>query len=274
MKIGIITPSYNQGRFLKDTIQSIIGQTRFVDYYAVYDSCSTDNTREVLSGYKKNPRVTKIIVEKDDGQAAAIQRGFSEMPSDIEIMAYLNSDDRLAPTAVATVMALFEANPTIDLITGSRRIIGSRGRLGMRVPSYPRSDADFYLNAGLNQEATFWRRSLYERAGNKVDPSYKFALDYDLWFRMRAAGWSPLYVKNVLGHFRIHSLSKTTMQIETTSVSELNRLRAERNLPQLTRDQFFDQVKKLEAREKGFVGFWWWRIKCQLMKRVLLPYYL
>jgi glycosyltransferase involved in cell wall biosynthesis len=273
MKIGIITPSFNQGCYLAASIESVVRQSYAASYYAIYDACSSDASNKVLAHYSRHPRVSRLVIEKDRGQADAINRGFSEMPTDVEIMAWLNSDDMLAPGALELVSALFKIHPEIDFITGARRLIGVRGRPTIRVTQRPRTAENFYLNTGINQEATFWRRSLYRAAGDRVDVNFRFAMDYELWFRMREVPWRPLYVPIVLGYFRIHKQAKTSTQIDTISVREQNQLRSARGLPELTRDEFFKRVGQLEAREFGLVGFWWWRLRCQVFKRLLLPLY-
>lgn len=274
MKIGIVTPSFNQGRYIEATIKSVLNQTRPVNYYAIYDSCSTDITSEILNRYKNNSGVSKIVIEKDKGQTDAIDRGFREMPQDIEIMAYLNSDDLLPPDAIETVMKLFENHSDVDFITGWRRLLGPRGRIGMVIPSFPRNSEDFYINAGINQEASFWRKTLYDKAGGRMNSSLQFAMGFDLWFRMREAPWNPLYVKNILGYYRVHTAAKSSTEIETTGIREINLLRTNRNLPALTRQDFRKAVKRIEGKEKGFLWFWFWRVQWQITKRLLLPFYL
>jgi GT2 family glycosyltransferase len=272
MKIGIVTPSYNQGIFLEQTIQSVINQTRKVDYYAIYDSCSSDCTSLILNKYK--PKVTKIIIEKDGGQAAALNRGFSEMPKDIEIMGYLNSDDLLISDAVESVLNIFTNNPDVDFVTGWRRVIGPRGRSGMIFKSFARSASDMLIDSGINQESTFWRRSLYDRAGGYIDKSYRFAMDYDLWLRMMEAGWTPVYLPKVIGKYRLHPSSKSTMLYADIGLQEINRLRSLRHMPNLTLSEITDKILQMHRSKWGYFSVLLFRILQKLTNKILLPYYL
>ena len=249
-------------------------QTRRVDYYAVYDACSTDSTQQVLNRFRNLPGLTRLVVSPDDGQADAINRGFNAMPGDIDIMAYLNSDDLLEKDAVATAMQVFEDHPDTDLVTGWSCLIGPRGRRGMVTKSFPRSRNDMLVATGISQETTFWRMDLYQRAGGYVDPTYKFALDSELWLRMSEAGWRPTYLNKVLGCFRIHPESKSTSKFWEVGLVEVNRIRTTRGLPALSGEDFLGRVRAIQQQELGMIGYKYYIYKYKIYHRWLLPHWL
>jgi glycosyltransferase involved in cell wall biosynthesis len=213
-KISIITPSFNQGRFLEKTIQSILDQEYPNLEYIVMDGGSTDDSISTIRKYESHLAYWESM--PDDGQYDAIQKGFNR--SSGEIMAYLNSDDLYFPWTLRVVGEIFTAFPEAQWLTTSctsatppdaqfplvfnrhnrsrRRFFEMRGRL-LR-------EKDF-----LQQEATFWRRSLWEKAGAKLDTSLKYAGDFELWSRFYGHT-TPVTVHIPLAMFRVHNQQKTT----------------------------------------------------------------
>ncbi|MCS6244888.1 MAG: glycosyltransferase [Opitutus sp.] len=273
MKIGIITPSYNQGRYLEATIKSIIEQSRPVDYYAIYDSCSTDETAEVLAKYKNHPLVSKIVIEKDRGQADALNRGFAEMPADIDVMAYLNSDDLLLSGALNQVFQAFCKNPDVSIISGERYIIGRRGRLVMHQRIIPMVGSDAYSGISLFQEATFWKSNLYRSAGGFIDLSYRFAMDYDLFLRMMRVGWSMHYINSPLGAFRVHELSKTSSMLNNLGLKEINELRQRYGYSKLSFGDWVEGARGIRLKHYGIWGLFKHRLQALLLRFLVLRVY-
>jgi glycosyltransferase involved in cell wall biosynthesis len=218
--ISIVTPSFRQGRFLARTLYSVVSQNYPALEYVVQDGGSTDETLEVLHRY--DGVLTAWASEKDSGQACAINRGFCRTTG--EIMAWLNSDDLLLPGSLAYVARYFAEHREVDVVYGHRIMVDENdGQIGSRI--LPRHDdrvltlADF-----VPQETLFWRRRIWEAAGGRVDPSFGFALDWDLLLRFREAGATIVRLPRLLGAFRVHDEQKTSVA-EILGVAECARLR-------------------------------------------------
>jgi glycosyltransferase involved in cell wall biosynthesis len=206
--ISIVTPSYEQGRYLERTIYSVLNQNYPSLEYVVQDGGSNDETRAVLEHFDAS--LSHWASEPDDGQADAINRGFAHTSG--EIMAYLNSDDLLLPGSLAYVARYFAAHPQVDAVYGHRILIDEHdGQIGAWV--LPRHDDKTLTVADyIPQETLFWRRELWERAGARIDASLKFAVDWDLLLRFREAGARMVRLPRFLGAFRVHAEQKTGRQ--------------------------------------------------------------
>jgi glycosyltransferase involved in cell wall biosynthesis len=202
--ISIVTPSYQQGRFLEWTIRSVLLQRYPKLEYVVMDGGSTDQTPEVLGRYQRFFHHAESA--PDGGQADAIVRGFNHTTG--EIMAFLNSDDLLAPDSLEFVARTFAEDPRVDCIYSHRVFIGPDNRVGSywMLPAH----RDWLMKRWdyIPQETCFWRRRIYEAVGG-VNPTYQFALDYDLFVRFMEHG-RLRRVDRFLGAFREHAGSKTT----------------------------------------------------------------
>jgi glycosyltransferase involved in cell wall biosynthesis len=231
--ISIVTPSFNQGAFIERTVRSVLGQGYPRLQYVVIDGGSTDSTLEILQPYLRYFHY--FHSGPDQGQADAIARGFEQTSGDL--MAYLNSDDLLAPGALHFVAAYFDRHPEVDFTYSHRCIIDASDRV----------IGHWYLPPHLNylmrrwdlipQETCFWRRRLFEAAGN-IDTSYRFAMDYDLFVRMMARG-KFRRVNRILAAFRRHASSKTTQQYATVGANEVRAIRKKHGIADLPRDEFF-----------------------------------
>jgi glycosyltransferase involved in cell wall biosynthesis len=222
--ISIVTPSYQHGRFLEWTIRSVILQDYRQLEYVMMDGGSTDQTPEILARYRRH--FAHLESQKDNGQADAVARGFAHTSG--EIMAYLNSDDVLAPGALEFVARFFAGNPGVDALYSHRVFIDENNRV----------DSYWLLPEHRNwimkrwdyipQETCFWRRRIYEQAGG-IDPSFQFALDYDLFVRFMKRG-KMARVNRFLGAFRRHASSKTASLVEGRVHSEVERVRQEHRI--------------------------------------------
>jgi glycosyltransferase involved in cell wall biosynthesis len=193
----------------------------------VQDGGSTDGSADILLRYA--PRLKHWASEKDHGQADALRRGFLRTeggPDDI--MAYLNSDDLFMPGALRFVAEHFARNPKVDVVYGHRVLIDERGNEVGRWLVPRRSCDDLRLFDLIPQETLFWRRRIYERAGG-IDPSFGFAVDWDLLLRFAAAGARFERLPWFLGLFRLHPAQKSQALLEKVGIPEMDALR-ERNL--------------------------------------------
>jgi glycosyltransferase involved in cell wall biosynthesis len=202
--IAIVTPSYNQARYLRATIDSVLGQDYPKLTYHVQDGGSGDGSVEILKSYGD-----KISWQShpDKGQSDAINLGFRE--ADCEIMAYLNSDDTLLPGTLAYVANFFQARPDIDIVYGHRVFIDGDGlEIGRAI--LPAHSKKALLYAGyVPQETMFWRRRVWDAIGG-IDTSFQYALDWDFMLRAQAAGFRFARARRFLACFRVHDRQKTT----------------------------------------------------------------
>lgn len=205
LTFSLVTPSYNQGRYIGETISSVLSQSYPLLEYVIQDSLSADETPEVIGSFH-DPRL-KAFYEKDTGQANAINRGFLRTSGDI--MAYLNSDDLLLPDALTQVAAYFEANPDVDALYADRLIIDEQSNVigHWRLPAH--SSAVTRVVDYVPQETLFWRRSLWEQAGGKLDDTLQFAMDWDLVLKFQAVGANIVHIPVFTGAFRVHASQKT-----------------------------------------------------------------
>lgn len=227
-KISIVTPSFQQGAFIEKTLQSVLIQAYPNLEYFVQDGGSQDNTTEILKRYQGTLSGWKS--EHDNGQSHAINLGLARTSG--EIMAWLNSDDLLLPGTLAYVADYFNKHPDVDVIYGNRLIIDEQG---MEIGRWILPGHDGKVLSWVDyipQETLFWRRRIWEKAGNKIDESFQFAMDWDLLLRFREAGAKFTHLPFFIGAFRVHKEQKTSSEMSTTGLLEINRIR-ERVLRQL-----------------------------------------
>lgn len=223
--IGIVTPSYQQGQYIGETIMSVLSQNYSRLQYFVQDGGSTDETLTVLRSF--NSDLSGWASAKDAGQGAALNLGFTNI--DTDIMGYLNSDDVLLPGALNAVGEFFKKRPDVDVVYGDRLIIDELGR-EIGTWRLPRHNSEVLSWADyVPQETLFWRTTAWDRAGGCIDENFRFALDWDLILRMRDTGAKFWHLPQFLGAFRVHVLSKTSQQVLTIGREEMDVLR-ERSL--------------------------------------------
>jgi glycosyltransferase involved in cell wall biosynthesis len=231
--ISIVTPSFNQGMFIERTVRSVLGQGYPKLEYVVMDGGSTDNTLNLLQPYVQH--FHHFSSGPDQGQADAIACGFGQTSGDI--MAYLNSDDLLAPGALHFVADYFDQHPEVDFVYSHRCFIDTDDRVIGYWFLPPHTNYLMRRWDLIPQETCFWRRRLFEAVGN-VDSSYGFAMDYELFVRMMARGKFGR-VNRFLAAFRRHEFSKTIQQFATVGTSEVRAIREKHGISEHPRDQFF-----------------------------------
>lgn len=181
MLVTLLTPSYNQAAFLEATIRSVLAQDYADIEYLIVDGGSTDGSVEIIRHYAD--RLAWWTSEPDQGQADAIRKGFARANG--QVLAWLNSDDLLAPTAVREAVEALQAHPGAGFVYGDAASIDGNGNPlnDMVFRQYTLADlAAFHI---ICQPAVFMHRSAYEAAGG-VDPDYQFLMDHQLWLRIAA----------------------------------------------------------------------------------------
>jgi glycosyltransferase involved in cell wall biosynthesis len=240
--ISIVTPSLNHREFVGRTIQSVLGQAYPRLQYVVMDGGSTDGTREVIEGHAD--RLHHFESGPDGGQAAAINAGFAH--SDGEIMGWLNSDDLLLPGALAYVARVFGEHPEMDLVYGHRILLDEQDRdIGLWVTPAYSPDLIRWFDY-LPQEAVFWRRRLWERAGG-IDETIGVAFDWDLFLRFQGTGATIRRVSRFLGGFRLHPGQRTRVHHEAAQ-DELAAIRERWNGRPVGLDEARSRVDGLRLR--------------------------
>lgn len=212
-KISIVTPSFNQGQFLEECIDSILSQNYPNLEYIIMDGGSTDGSVEIIKKYDKF--LTYWQSKPDGGQYEAINEGFRL--SSGEIMAWLNSDDKLHPGSLRLLATVFGSRPEVEWLTGRPTGWREDGSLKLVFDHLPTWSRARYFNREfteyfIQQESTFWRRSLWDRAGGRLDTEWKLAADFELWARFFRH--ARLYsIDALLGGFRFHDSQKTASML-------------------------------------------------------------
>jgi glycosyltransferase involved in cell wall biosynthesis len=210
-RISVVVPSLNQGRFLPACLNSLVSQDYPNLEIIVVDGGSTDGSQAVIRSFESE--LSSWVSEADTGQSNAINKGMAIATG--EILCWLNADDCLMPGTLKSVALAFDRAPNVEAIYGHRILIDTTGKdIGKWILPY-HSDAVLTYVDFIPQETLFWRASLWESIGAKLDESLDFALDWDLLCRFRDAGAKFLLLPKFLGQFRLHAEQKTQSKIGT-----------------------------------------------------------
>jgi glycosyltransferase involved in cell wall biosynthesis len=198
-RISIVTPVFNQVKYLEETILSILNQHYPNLEYIIIDGGSTDGTVDIIKKYES--KLAYWVSEPDKGMYDALQKGFDH--SSGEIMGWLNADDLYFKGCLNLVAKLFSAHYEINWVTGTTHIINSEGTFISNKPAkqfhkYQYLTGDYQW---ISQESALWRRSLWDRCGSMFNTHLRYAGDFELWLRFIQE--TPLYcVEFPIGIFR------------------------------------------------------------------------
>ena len=201
--VSIVTPSFNQGRYLRRTIESVLSQDYPQIEYVVLDGGSRDESVDILRSYGDRLRWRS---RPDRGQTDAINQGLAQARGDI--LAYLNSDDILLPGAVSTIVAHMQANPEWDVVHGNARHIDENDLPLGDYPSAACTLQRMLQSCCICQPAAFWRRRVLERFG-PFDDTLHYAMDYEYWLRLSCGGARFAHVSEMIAGSRLHEQTKT-----------------------------------------------------------------
>lgn len=202
--IALVTPSYNQSAYLEETMDSILSQGYPNLQYVVMDGGSTDGSVDIIRKYEKHLHHWQS--QSDGGMYHAINAGFAK--TDSALMGWQNSDDKLTPNALAKLAWAFAENPASDWLVGKATLLDEQGRI------YYVEDRPAYYSLGKcldyhweqpyfqPQDATFWRRELWDCIGGALDTQYRLAADFWLWTRFFLQQ-APLYLDSFIGGYRV-----------------------------------------------------------------------
>lgn len=251
--VTIITPSYNQGRYLESTIRSVLEQDYPRIEYIIIDGGSTDESLAIIQRFSK--RLAYWESQPDRGQAQAVNKGLQRSRG--EILSWLNSDDLLAPGAVGKAVKVLQDHSEIDVVYGRLARIDDSGK-PVPTPNLPKDRVEFDLNHVIdecivNQPGSFWRRRIMDRVG-LLDERLIYSLDYQYWIRMALAGAKFKRIEAVVAHFRLSVGSKTVGQTAAQAVEQFHTLEETLELPDMaqrldiTADQLQRQARRARAR--------------------------
>lgn len=211
-QISIVTPSFNQGAFLEETIRSVLLQGYPDSEYIVIDGGSTDGSLDIIRKYER--WLSYWSSERDRGPADALNKGFAYANG--RIHGYINADDFYLPGALEQVALAFEEDSRVDVVCGHGYFADRESRLGPRIFS-DQWDPRRYARGIciLVQQSTFWRAEAFRRAGHfNVDNPVCF--DGELWVRLWQSG----------SHFRLHQMFLGVFRMHPSSISGSQRLQA------------------------------------------------
>ncbi|PXY44077.1 glycosyltransferase family 2 protein [Flavobacterium hydrophilum] len=215
-KISIVTPNFNGGQYLEETIKSVLSQNYPDLEYIIIDGGSTDNSVDIIKKYES--QLTYWVSEPDKGLYEAIQKGFDKSTG--QIMAWINSDDVYHPKAFFTVAEIFNLEG-VNWLQGVPSTLDEMGRT-IAVGKVKRwSKLNYYLGSfhWIQQESVFWRRSLWDMSGSKLDTEMKYASDLELWIRFFRH--EKLFVTNaLLAGFRIRSKNQLSLDYKEAYFEE------------------------------------------------------
>ncbi len=205
LSISVVTPSYNQGKFIERTIQSVLNQNMNLDY-VVFDAGSNDNTIEILKKYEQQIR---WFSEPDRGQSDAVNKGICATKGDI--IAWINSDDVYLEDALQTARDYFEKHPDVDLLYGNAWYIDADDNQLNPYLTAPWDFEKFKSVCFICQPAAFFRRKVIDQFG-MLDAKLQYCMDYEYWLRLGQGGAQIAYLPVYLASSRLYAENKTLGQ--------------------------------------------------------------
>ncbi len=215
LKISIVTPSYNQAKFIEECLRSVREQNYPAVEHIVVDGASTDGTVEILKRYSETPGCEHLcwISEPDEGQSDALNKGFRVATGDI--IGWLNSDDRYRPGCFSQIAEAFEKHRHADVIYGDYTWINERGDL-LRIRreiEFSQFILSYHRVLYIPTTATFFQSRIFHN-GNFPDVKYGYAMDYEFFLRLAQKGYRFRHFPALLADFRWHAHSKTVSHPE------------------------------------------------------------
>ncbi len=202
---SIITPSFNQAKYLRRTIESVLNQEFSNFEYIIIDGGSTDGSQAIIQDYEN--RLSYWESKPDKGQTDAINKGFSRARG--KYLAWLNSDDVYRPNALKEAADYLEQHPETGLVYGDCDFIDAQDQV---IGHFPAAQTDYKrLRRGyvhVPQQSSFFRAELWKKVG-PLDPTFYFAMDYDLWVRLAKEARLVYLPGHVWAGFRLHGEAKT-----------------------------------------------------------------
>lgn len=268
-RVSIITPSYNQGQFIEETIRSVLLQGYPDLEYIIIDGGSTDRSLEIIKKYKR--WLSYWVSEPDQGQAHAINKGWERVSG--AVLAYLNSDDLYSTGAVSRVVEFLRTRPDVGIVYGSFTVIDASSCVKALRVSPPAFSLPKILlgNTIVPQPTAFLRKEVLERAG-AIDSSLHYCMDYEFWIRAALKGvWFARLPGSPLACFRDWAGNKSTRGGSGDSLREalsvIARVYSCEDFPSSMRGK---EDKARASLYMQVASDWYWRGEMQQARRFLL----
>lgn len=242
---SVITPNYNMGSYLVETIESVLANLRPGDEYFIIDGGSTDDSVEIIRSYEH--RLTGWVSEKDRSYADALAKGF--VRSTNEYQCWINCGDLLLSGALDEARARLDAIGA-DMIFGDDLYIDEKGRVLQVSNGHADDLAAMMLYGGWTplQDACYWRSSLYEKIGG-INPLLRYAADYDLFLRMSLNG-NCRYVPCVFSAFRRHGGQTSHAFAESYQEERMS-----------CRERELNRQSQKGWRMRLINAYYWWKVR-------------
>ena len=225
--VSVVTPSFNQARYLEQTLRSVLEQEHPRIEYIVVDGASQDGSVDIIRNHEG--KLAYWVSEKDSGQAEAINKGLARANG--EIVAWLNSDDYYLPGAVSSAVKAFELNPDAALVYGDMLAVDENGRTTNLMKYGQFSLPDLLCFQIIGQPSVFFRRDALEKAG-LLDTTFHFLLDHHLWIRIAQQG-RIMHVPQVWSAARYHAEAKNVAKAAEFGREAFRILEWAKNQPEL-----------------------------------------
>lgn len=213
MDFSIITPSYNQGKFIQKCLDSVRSQKNVTLEHIVVDAGSKDETLEILG----RQTFAAWTSEPDKGMSDGINKGFLKGKG--KWLMWLNCDDYLLPNALESVLAHAEKNPDADMIHGDCVFVDTSGNVIRRKYDTPTDEFDLlFVGCCIPSTSSFYKNTIIEQ-GHLLDITYKNCMDWEYYLRLIRLGYKLSYLPKALAGFCWHEES-TTQQFQERAITE------------------------------------------------------
>jgi len=256
-KISIVTPSFNQGKFIEETIRSVLLQGYPNLEYFIMDGGSTDDSIEIIKKYEAY--LTFWVSEKDNGQADAVYRGFEKATGDI--IAWINSDDYYLPDSFKKVAIEMAKNPANEVVIGGIQFINKNGKQLYRIKGFTQNTESLLcFGQNIAQPGCFWsRRAFYDVGG--FERSLKFAFDFDLFLRL-SKKYKLHALNEYIAVYREHGDSKSSTIWNEVGIKEVKMLQQQNGIDNIRDDE---KIKIINKEKLRFLFN-----KCRSIKNILI----
>ncbi len=242
--VSVVTPSYNQARYIESTMLSVLNQDYDSIEYIIIDGGSSDGTKEILKRYAHS--LAYWVSEPDNGQTHAINKGLQKAKG--EILAYLNSDDVYwTNNVIGRVVTLFNQNPSVDFVYGDSCILNAENKYvrPIRHPGFDKqrlfSDARYFIS----QPSVFFRKRVIDNIG-LFDESFHFKMDREFYIRAVKSS-AFLYCPELFSGFRTHAEAKSNPNNARLCRNEWHRIQAKHGIPRNIKSELYYLLNHIYA---------------------------